>query len=62
MPKFILLAKNNGETVRHELTYPNELIAIIEIKMFALVHGYTFYALHDENMRGIYHSEFGICC
>ena len=60
--KFILLAKKDGETVTHELTYPNEWIAIIEIKMFALVHGYTLYALHDAKMRAIYHSQFGIIC
>ena len=62
MNTFILLAEKDGETVTHELTYPNALIAIIEIKMFALVHGYTLYALHDANMHAIYHSQFGICC
>lgn len=62
MHKYILLAKQDGETVTHELTYPNTLIAIIEVPMFALAHGYTLYALHDENMHAIYHSEFGICC
>lgn len=61
MKTYIFLGeKSNGDTIKKELHYPNDISAMIEVGMFATISGCGVYALHREDMTPVYHSIWGV--
>lgn len=61
MQSYIFLGENSdGDTVEHALHYPNDLIAMVEVGMFATNKRCGVYALHRTDMTPVYHSIWGV--